>query len=85
MSPSKGFIGVPKKKDIPKFCGKCHSNIDFMRVYQPRIATDQVSQYYTSLHGKKLLLGDENVADCSAATPRTGFFRQKTHAQLFIN
>ena len=66
MSPSKGFIGVPKKKDIPKFCGKCHSNIDFMRVYQPRIATDQVSQYYTSLHGKKLLLGDENVADCSS-------------------
>ncbi|MBA4407600.1 hypothetical protein C0389_10020 [bacterium] len=66
MSPSRGFIGVPKKKDIPKFCGKCHSNIDFMRVYQPRIATDQVAQYYTSLHGKKLLLGDENVADCSS-------------------
>ncbi len=66
MSPSKGFIGVPKKKDIPKFCGKCHSNIDFMRLYQPRIATDQVSQYYTSLHGKKLLQGDENVADCSS-------------------
>lgn len=66
MSPSRGFIGIPKKKDISKFCGKCHSDIDFMRVYQPRIATDQVSQYYTSLHGKKLLLGDENVADCSS-------------------
>jgi len=66
MSPSKGFIGVPKRKDIPKFCGKCHSNIDFMRVYQPRIATDQVSQYYTSVHGKKLLTGDENVAECSS-------------------
>jgi hypothetical protein len=66
MSPSKGFIGVPKRKDIPKFCGKCHSNIDFMRVYQPRIATDQVSQYYTSVHGKKLLTGDESVAECSS-------------------
>lgn len=66
MSPAKGFIGVPKKKDIPKFCGKCHSNIDFMRAYQPRIATDQVSQYYTSLHGQKLLTGDENVAECAS-------------------
>ena len=66
MSPSKGFIGIPKRKDIPKFCGKCHSNIDFMRVYQPRIATDQVAQYYTSIHGKRLLAGDENVAECSS-------------------
>ncbi|NJD21527.1 MAG: hypothetical protein FIA82_02490 [Melioribacter sp.] len=66
MSPSKGFVGVPKRKDIPKFCGKCHSNINIMRVYQPRIATDQVEQYYTSVHGKKLLAGDENVAECSS-------------------
>ncbi len=66
MSPAKGFIGVPKKKDIPKLCGRCHSNIDIMRVYQPRIATDQVEQYYTSVHGKKLLAGDENVAECAS-------------------
>jgi hypothetical protein len=66
MSPAKGFIGVPKHKDIPKFCGKCHSNINIMRVFQPRIATDQVEQYYTSMHGKKLLAGDENVAECAS-------------------
>ena len=66
MSPSKGYRGVPKKKDIPQFCGKCHSNINIMRVYQPRIATDQVSQFYTSMHGKKLLQGDVNVADCTS-------------------
>jgi len=66
MSKAKDFIGVPKRKDIPKFCGKCHSDITFMRVYQPRIATDQVEQYYTSVHGKKLMAGDENVAECSS-------------------
>lgn len=66
MSKAKGFIGAPKRNEIPKSCGKCHSNIDFMRVYQPRIATDQVAQYYTSMHGKKLLSGDENVAECSS-------------------
>ena len=66
MSPSKGFVGAPKHKDIPKFCGKCHSNINIMRVFQPRIATDQVEQYYTSIHGKKLLAGDGNVAECAS-------------------
>ncbi|MCX6169240.1 MAG: cytochrome c3 family protein [Ignavibacteriales bacterium] len=66
MSPSKGFVGVPKHKDIPKFCGKCHSDINVMRVFQPRIETDQVEQYYTSVHGKKLLTGDENVAECAS-------------------
>ena len=64
MSPAKGFIGKPALKDVPKFCGKCHSDIGIMRVYQPRIATDQVTQYYTSVHGIKLKKGDTKVAEC---------------------
>jgi hypothetical protein len=66
MDPAKGFVGMPDVKDIPKYCGKCHSSIEKMRVYQPRIATDQVAQYYTSVHGKKLKSGDENVATCTS-------------------
>jgi hypothetical protein len=65
MSPGAGFVGVPSKADIPQFCGKCHSDINFMREYQPRIPTDQVDQYYTSIHGQKLKEGDEKVADCT--------------------
>jgi hypothetical protein len=64
MSPEEGFIGVPTKNDLTGFCGKCHSDIDFMRRYQPRIPTDQVQQYATSVHGMKLLEGDEKVANC---------------------
>jgi len=64
MSEDAGFIGVPDRKDMPEFCGKCHSNIGMMREYQPRINTDQVSQYYTSTHGIKFKQGDENVATC---------------------
>lgn len=60
----KQFIGKPAKKDIPQFCGKCHSDINIMRQYQPRIETDQVGQYYTSIHGQKLKKGDNKVADC---------------------
>jgi len=62
---SAGFRGVPSKKDIPEFCGKCHSEIKLMRTYQPRIPTDQVAQYYTSVHGQKLKQGDRKVADCT--------------------
>jgi len=66
MSRTHGFKGVPLKKDIPQLCGKCHSDINFMRKYQPRIATDQVDQYFQSIHGKQLLRGDQKVADCTS-------------------
>jgi predicted CXXCH cytochrome family protein len=66
MSPGAGFVGVPSKREIPLFCGKCHSNIDVMRKYLPRVATDQVEQYWTSRHGKLLVKGDAKVADCTS-------------------
>jgi hypothetical protein len=66
MSEEAGFIGVPSKGGIPEFCGRCHSDIVFMRRFQPRIATDQVSQYYTSEHGRLLAAGDRKVADCTS-------------------
>ena len=61
-----GFLGAPEKKNIPGFCGRCHGDIKIMREYQPRIATDQVEQYYTSVHGQKLLQGDQKVAECTS-------------------
>lgn len=77
MSPEKGFVGVPEKKDIPQFCGKCHSDITVMRQYQPRIATDQVAQYYTSVHGQRLQAGDEKVADCTSCHTAHSIFSAK--------
>jgi len=65
MSEESGFLGSPTKREIPEFCGRCHSNIGFMRRFQPRIATDQVSQYLTSQHGRLLTAGDGKVADCT--------------------
>ncbi len=65
MSKKAGFRGVPAAGDVPALCGRCHSDIEFMRAYQPRIPTDQVSQYFTSVHGQKLKKGDRNVATCT--------------------
>ena len=77
MSTKKGFIGVPSKEQIPQFCGKCHSNIEFMRIYQPRIATDQVKQYNQSVHGELLMKGDNKVADCSSCHTAHGIISSK--------
>ena len=63
-SPAKGFVGKPKRQDIPAYCGKCHSDPRYMRKFNPKIRTDQVREYYTSVHGKKLREGDKNVAVC---------------------
>lgn len=59
-----GYIGVPDKKQIANKCGTCHSDVSVMNFYG--IRTDQLAQYQTSVHGKKLFQdGDEHVAVCS--------------------
>jgi len=58
--------------EIPDFCGHCHSDIDYMRRYNPSSRTDQVAEYWTSGHGRRLKATtedpdakpDEQVATC---------------------
>jgi len=64
MSRAKGFRGAPKKTQIPEFCARCHSDAAYMRRSNPRLRTDQLSEYLTSVHGKRLKQGDTNVAAC---------------------
>ncbi len=64
MSKARGFAGKPSRAAIPQFCAKCHSNPDFMRRFRPQQRVDQFELYKTSVHGKRLAAGDENVATC---------------------
>ncbi len=64
MDPAKGYIGAPKRPDIPKFCARCHSDPNYMRRFNPRLQTDQYERYQTSVHGKRLRKGDTKVATC---------------------
>ena len=64
MDEDAGFLGVPSTKDIPAYCGRCHSDLEYMRTFQPAIRTDQESQYHTSGHGRSLAGGDGKVATC---------------------
>jgi len=64
MSKKAGFRGKPDRKQIPEFCGKCHSDAAFLRQYNPSLRTDQLAQYKTSVHGQRLAHGDSKVAVC---------------------
>jgi predicted CXXCH cytochrome family protein len=64
MNRARGFIGKPKRQAIPQLCGKCHSNAVYMKKFNPTIRVDQVQEYLTSVHGKRLKAGDQKVATC---------------------
>ena len=64
MAPEGGFRGTPKPTDIPAFCGRCHADGAYMRRFNPSLATDQLQQYWTSVHGQRLRTGDTRVATC---------------------
>jgi len=66
MDRKKGYIGKPMGAQIIDICGKCHSDGTFMRKYNPSLRIDQVSEYYTSVHGKRLReQKDPKVATCA--------------------
>lgn len=58
------FRGSPERAAIPSFCGRCHSDPDFMKRFRPDLRVDQEREYRTSHHGEALARGDTRVATC---------------------
>jgi len=58
------FKGVPKRARIPEFCARCHADAAYMRTFNPSLRVDQLSQYGTSKHGRRLKAGDTKAAVC---------------------
>lgn len=50
MSPDRGFLGAPKPKDIPAFCGRCHIGVK--------------EDYLASKHGQALGKGGPQCVTC---------------------
>ena len=65
MSRKAGWKGKIDRKQIPGLCGSCHSDPAYMRQFNPSLRTDQLDQYHTSVHGKRLAAGDTKVAVCT--------------------
>src|SRR5579871_4800816 len=64
MNRKAGWKGKIDRKQVPQLCGSCHSDPGYMRQYNPSLRTDQLAQYHTSVHGKRLATGDSKVAVC---------------------
>ena len=62
----KGFLGKPAPRDIPGICARCHSDAAAMKHFNPSLRVDQLAEYRTSRHGKKLAEGDTRVAQCAS-------------------
>ncbi len=70
MDPAKGYIGKPVGAQIPQVCGRCHSDPQFMKRYNPSLRVDQVAEYATSVHGRRLSrFRDPKVATCASCHP----------------
>ncbi|HSE93076.1 MAG TPA: hypothetical protein VLF19_07200, partial [Methylomirabilota bacterium] len=69
MDPAKGYIGKPARAQMAQVCGRCHSDAQFMRQYNPALRVDQVAEYLTSVHGRRLRQGDQKVAVCASCHP----------------
>ena len=50
MSPARGFVGVPKQRDIPALCGRCHVGV--------------MKDYLQSAHGQALGRGGPTCVTC---------------------
>jgi predicted CXXCH cytochrome family protein len=67
MDRAKGYIGKPTPAQVIEVCGRCHANANFMRRYNPSLRVDQVTEYSTSVHGRRLKeQNDQKVATCAS-------------------
>jgi predicted CXXCH cytochrome family protein len=62
----RGFKGRPTGQAVITTCARCHSDAELMRRFSPRQRVDQATEYATSVHGKQLAAGDQNVATCAS-------------------
>jgi len=70
MDRKKGYIGKPSPAQVVSVCGRCHGDANFMRKYNPSLRVDQVAEYYTSVHGRRLReQKDQKVATCASCHP----------------
>ncbi len=84
MDPETGYLGVPPRRLLPEVCGRCHSSFEFMRRYDPDARVDQVSEYWTSVHGQRLAEVDDSAVATCADCHRVHSIRQVSHPQSSV-
>ncbi len=64
MNASRGFKVRVTRQGVPEYCGRCHSDTNFMSQYQPQPRANPLAQYQRGVHGKLLAAGRKRAAEC---------------------
>jgi predicted CXXCH cytochrome family protein len=64
MNASRGFKVRVARQGVPEYCGRCHSDTNFMSQYEPQPRVDSLAKYKTGVHGKLLAAGRKRAAEC---------------------
>jgi predicted CXXCH cytochrome family protein len=64
MSRAQGFLGKIARTAVPALCARCHSDASLIHRFKPQQRVDQMAQYLTSVHGKRIAAGDAAAANC---------------------
>jgi hypothetical protein len=64
LSKTSEFIGTFYRQDIARLCGDCHSDAERIHKVNAKLPLDQLAQYRSGAHGKRLASGDEAAATC---------------------
>lgn len=64
MNRARGFKGKIDRRATPGLCARCHNDATLIHRFNPRQRVDQLAQYRTSVHGRRLAAGDTRVANC---------------------
>jgi predicted CXXCH cytochrome family protein len=64
MNASRGFKVRVKREGVPDYCGRCHSDSNYMGKIDPQLPTDQLEKYKKGIHGTQLAAGRKRAAEC---------------------
>ena len=66
-----GFRKINSPADIPKFCGHCHSDKEYMQKKNPEAKVGHAAEFWESVHGKFLQAHpqDKKAASCISCHP----------------
>lgn len=64
ISPVKSADSKVRSTNIVNTCNSCHGNASIIKRYNKNLPVNQLKDYKTSVHGKRLLKGDRKVPSC---------------------
>ena len=64
-TPETGFRRRPTRQTMPEYCGRCHSDAQYMANYDPKMRVDQLALYTKGVHGKQMAADQSKSAQCT--------------------